>query len=162
EDRTKDQQVFSIAGSAGTGKSTIIKHLVDELGLDDGEVLFGTYTGKAAHVLRKNGTPCRTIHSLIYRAHEANEAEIAASRRRLDELQTAALDLTGAERAAADVEIATLRRKITEMRKPRFGFNEQSEVRDCRLLILDEVSMVGPEMESDILSFGKPVLVLGD
>ena len=30
----ENQQVFSIAGYAGTGKSTIVKYLVDDLGLD--------------------------------------------------------------------------------------------------------------------------------
>ena len=40
--------------------------------------------------------------------------------------------------------------------------NEQSLLRDADLLVLDEVSMVGPEMAADLLAFGKPILVLGD
>jgi exodeoxyribonuclease-5 len=48
------------------------------------------------------------------------------------------------------------------MRQPRFGLNEESQVRDCKLVVLDEVSMVGPEMAADLLSFGKRILVLGD
>ena len=35
-------------------------------------------------------------------------------------------------------------------------------VRDADLIVLDEVSMVGPEMAADLLAFGKPILVLGD
>jgi exodeoxyribonuclease-5 len=160
--RTKEQQVFSIAGYAGTGKSTIVKFLVDDLGLGDDEVVYGTFTGKAAFVLRKKGTPCRTIHSLIYRVHEASEAEIAEARRKIEELEAAALKLVGVDRAAADQEVAALRLQLKEMRQPRFGLNDESEVRDTRLVVLDEVSMVGDEMADDVLSFGKPTLVLGD
>ena len=40
--------------------------------------------------------------------------------------------------------------------------NEQSIVRDARLIVFDEVSMVGAEMAADLLAFGKPILVLGD
>ena len=162
ETGTEQQQVFSIAGYAGTGKSTIVKYLVDDLGLDDGEVLYGTFTGKAAYVLRKKGTPCRTIHSHIYKGHEASEQEIAATRGKLEALEKEATELVGVERALADAQIQSLRAEIKEMRQPRFGLNEESEVRDANLVVLDEVSMVGPEMEADLLSLGKPVLVLGD
>jgi len=51
---------------------------------------------------------------------------------------------------------------LTEIHKPRFVLNEQSILKDAKLLVLDEVSMVGEEMASDLLAFGKPILVLGD
>ena len=35
QNRTDDRQVFSIAGYAGAGKSTIVKYLVDDLGRDE-------------------------------------------------------------------------------------------------------------------------------
>jgi exodeoxyribonuclease-5 len=162
ETGTAAQQVFSIAGYAGTGKSTIVRFLVEDLGLADDEVLYGTFTGKAAHVLRKKGTPCQTIHSLIYRVHEASEEEIAAARKRLEKAEADARDLAGIERVVADAKIQALKTEITDLRRPRFGLNPESAVRDCKLLVLDEVSMVGPEMEADIISFGKPVLILGD
>ena len=66
KNRRKVQQVFQINGLAGTGKTSIIPYIIDDLGLDPDDVVFGTYTGKAALVLRKKGIPCRTIHSLIY------------------------------------------------------------------------------------------------
>lgn len=45
---------------------------------------------------------------------------------------------------------------------PRFVLNEESPVDDAELVIIDECSMVGEEIGKDLLSFGKPVLVLGD
>jgi len=111
---------------------------------------------------RKSGMRCSTIHRLIYHVHEATEAEIAAARQKLEEIEAAALTLYGAERVAADTEIAALRMSLKEMRQPRFGLNEDSPVRDCKLVVLDEVSMVGPDMAADLISFGKPILVLGD
>jgi exodeoxyribonuclease-5 len=154
--------VLYIAGFAGTGKSTIVRFLIEELGLDDSDVVYGTYTGKAAYVLRQKGIPCRTIHSLIYRVHDVGEGEIAAAREKLEELEQLALNLSGVDRCDADAEIAALRLELKEMRRPHFGLNEESEVCDAELVVLDEVSMVNDEMAADILSFGKPVIVLGD
>jgi exodeoxyribonuclease V len=68
KNRRKVQNVFQINGLAGTGKTSIIPYIIDDLKLDrERDVVFGTYTGKAASVLRKKGIPCRTIHSLIYK-----------------------------------------------------------------------------------------------
>jgi exodeoxyribonuclease-5 len=55
--------VQSLGGYAGTGKTTVIKHL-DKL-LPNWAVC--AYTGKAANVLRKKGLESSTIHSLIYK-----------------------------------------------------------------------------------------------
>ena len=86
ENRTKDQQVFRVFGYAGAGKTTIVRHAIQELGLEtmvrnpDGTasgsgVLYAAFTGKAALVMSRKGTPASTIHSLIYRVSEATEAE---------------------------------------------------------------------------------------
>jgi exodeoxyribonuclease-5 len=65
------QQVFYIAGYAGTGKTTIAKSLVEDV---KGRVLFGAFTGKAALVLRKKGCfNASTIHSMIYRTDDTNQ-----------------------------------------------------------------------------------------
>ena len=42
-----------------------------------GGVLFAAFTGKAALVMTRKGTPASTIHSLIYRVSEATPEEIA-------------------------------------------------------------------------------------
>ena len=48
------------------------------------------------------------------------------------------------------------------MKRPRFALNPKSDAAYAKLIVLDEVSMVGEEMARDLMSFGKPILVLGD
>ncbi len=45
---------------------------------------------------------------------------------------------------------------------PMFSLNRQSPLKDASLIIIDECSMVDEELGRDLLSFGIPVLVLGD
>jgi exodeoxyribonuclease V len=69
-DRTSPQ-VFRLFGYAGTGKTTLAKHLVQDV---SGRVLFAAFTGKASLVLRKKGCiDASTIHSLIYKPVEDPE-----------------------------------------------------------------------------------------
>ena len=89
ETRSHEQQVFRLFGHAGSGKSTVLKFALGELGLSphrsarDGTCMPGvvtaTFTGKAALVLSRKGTPARTIHSLIYSAIEATEPTFCTS-----------------------------------------------------------------------------------
>ena len=69
--RRGDQQVFRLFGFAGTGKTTLARHIAEGV---DGEVTFGAFTGKAALVLRAKGcADASTIHSMIYRSRESDE-----------------------------------------------------------------------------------------
>jgi exodeoxyribonuclease-5 len=116
--RNGTPQVFRLFGYAGTGKTTLARHIADDA---DGEVKFAAFTGKAASVMRGKG--CRgasTIHSLIYRARESGE------------------------------EI------------PSFDLWDEAPASEAELIIIDECSMVDAELGRDLLSFGVPVLVLGD
>lgn len=45
---------------------------------------------------------------------------------------------------------------------PMFSINRQSPVAKAALIVIDECSMVDEELGRDLLSFGTPVLVLGD
>jgi exodeoxyribonuclease-5 len=45
---------------------------------------------------------------------------------------------------------------------PKFILNDDSTVKDAKLVIIDECSMVGAELAHDLVSFGVKVLVLGD
>jgi exodeoxyribonuclease V len=170
---TAHQQVARVFGYAGSGKSTTLKYLLQDLGLDphdsgrDGRnclpgVVTATFTGKAALVLRRKGTPARTIHSLIYSVIESTEEEIEEAQKKIAEAEVKVLELTGFERTAAEAAIEAMRQTISEMKKPRFALNPQSDAAHAKLIVLDEVSMVGEDMARDLLSFGKPILVLGD
>ena len=115
--------IFRLFGYAGTGKTTLARHLAEGV---DGTVLFGAFTGKAAQVLRQKGCPgASTIHAMIYRPDTRSEEELEG-----------------------DV--------------PAFVINRDSPAHDADLIVIDECSMVDEMLGSDLLSFGKPVLVLGD
>lgn len=163
ENRTGNQQVAKVFGFAGAGKSTLVKHVIGELGLADGsDVLYAAFTGKAALVMTRKGTPASTIHSLIYRVSEATPAEIERIKEEIAELKAMLPAMGTAERLFAESRLKSLELRLADIHKPRFVLNEQSALRDAKLLVLDEVSMVGDEMARDLLAFGKPVLVLGD
>jgi exodeoxyribonuclease-5 len=111
-------QVFRLFGYAGTGKTTLVRHIAEGI---DGEVRFAAFTGKAALVMRARGCHgATTIHSLIYRSKADKEGD------------------------------------------PTFTLNKQSDVQKAELVIIDECSMVDAELGRDLLSFGTPVLVVGD
>ena len=61
------EKYTTIAGYAGTGKSTLVKFAIAALNVDLDRVAYATYTGKAAEVLRKKGNPgACTLHKLLY------------------------------------------------------------------------------------------------
>lgn len=63
--RKNAEPVFRLFGYAGTGKTTLAKELAKSV---KGDVLYATFTGKAALQLRKKGCDdASTIHSLIYK-----------------------------------------------------------------------------------------------
>src|SRR5213083_3375834 len=63
--------IFRLFGYAGTGKTTLAKHLAESI---DGKVLFAALTGKAACVMRNKGCQgATTIHSLIYKARDSGQ-----------------------------------------------------------------------------------------
>ncbi|HEY7661726.1 MAG TPA: AAA family ATPase [Xanthobacteraceae bacterium] len=110
--------VFRLFGYAGTGKTTLAKHIAEAV---DGKVLFAAFTGKAACVMRSKGCEgASTIHSLIYRARESGEEA------------------------------------------PSFELWSDAPASKAKLIVIDECSMVDAELGRDLMSFGVPLLVLGD
>src|SRR6516162_1054001 len=110
--------LFRLFGYAGTGKTTLARHIAEGV---DGKVLYAAFTGKAALVMRRKGCAgASTIHSLIYRARESGEET------------------------------------------PSFELWEEAPASKAKLIVIDECSMVDAELGRDLLSFGAPVLVLGD
>lgn len=56
---------FKLGGYAGTGKTTIIKTVREELRKDYNTVV-AAFTGKAVNVLQRKGISAQTLHSLMY------------------------------------------------------------------------------------------------
>ena len=54
------------------------------------------------------------------------------------------------------------RLRDSDAEEPTFVLNDDSAAAKAELIIIDECSMVDEELGRDLLSFGKPVLVLGD
>lgn len=56
-----------ISGYAGTGKSTLVRFIIEALDVEESKVCYTAFTGKAAEVLRKKGNKnvC-TLHKLLY------------------------------------------------------------------------------------------------
>ncbi|MBE7186286.1 MAG: AAA family ATPase, partial [Methylobacterium mesophilicum] len=52
--------------------------------------------------------------------------------------------------------------KGTSRVSPTFSLNRQSPIAKAKLIVVDECSMVDEALGRDLLTFGKPVLVLGD
>lgn len=127
--------VFEIAGAAGTGKTTLIRYLIQELNLRSDEVLFMAYTGKASLAIAKTGIPAKTIHSTIF--------NIGAFPKR---------DLNG------DIVHDSHGKVIYEK-----GFYKKPHLDPwVKLLIVDEGSMVSDDIARKILSFNVKTIVLGD
>lgn len=60
-----------IGGFAGSGKSTLVQFIIDELNLYEDDVVYIAYTGKASLVLRNKGCAnAITAHKLLYNAKE--------------------------------------------------------------------------------------------
>lgn len=60
-----------IAGPAGSGKSSLVRFIIDALDLPEDKVVYITYTGKASLVLRNKGcSNAITAHKLLYHAKE--------------------------------------------------------------------------------------------
>jgi exodeoxyribonuclease-5 len=65
-------------------------------------------------------------------------------------------------KGARTIHSLIYRPRDAESEEPTFVLNEDSAVARASLVIIDECSMVDEALGRDLLSFGKPVLVLGD
>ena len=71
-ERYKSHQPYTvIAGYAGTGKSTLVRFVIDALDIYESDVVYIAYTGKASLVLKNKGClNSMTAHKLLYNARE--------------------------------------------------------------------------------------------
>ena len=67
-DRYRNNEKYVVIGGyAGTGKSTLVKFIIEALNVELSKVAYATFTGKAAEVLRKKGNAnAMTLHRLLY------------------------------------------------------------------------------------------------
>ena len=67
-ERYKNKEKYTcISGYAGTGKSTLVKFIIQALGVPEDKVCYATFTGKAAQVLLKKGNKnVLTLHRLLF------------------------------------------------------------------------------------------------
>jgi exodeoxyribonuclease-5 len=133
--RDEERQIFELSGCPGTGKTFLVRRMIEEIGLDLSEVLFCTYTGKAAIALRKNGLNGKTIHSALYKIDVVE---------RLDDDGKPVLDEDG---------------------KPIYDFKfipRKHLDKNIQLIVVDEASMVPENFGKQICKFKVPVLAVGD
>jgi len=164
-----------LGGYAGTGKSTILPHIITELGFDPLTVAFVAPTGKAAKIMRNklksqgfDKSVTSTIHSAIYRAKPAPVGQLET------ELYDHQVERQkGIENATLTAEqIGKLSRAIERLEadlanlynedKINFQLNVDSPISLAQVIVCDEASMVGEGMTRDLMSFGVPILAMGD
>ena len=154
--KNPDKSYFALGGYAGTGKTTLAKHIAENNG---GTTKFGAFTGKAASVLRAKGCPnATTIHKLIYQPKgSVGETEI-------EELQ-GLIEGEAQQDEPDEMKLFTWRRELamkTADSDAMFQRKDECEIQEADLVIIDESSMVDMRMGKDLEHFGIPVLYLGD
>lgn len=156
---------FYLAGVAGTGKTTLSKQIAEMV---EGPVKFASFTGKAASVLRSKGCEgAQTIHQLIYQPKEKPRVRLLQLQDKVEGLKVQLQNATeDAVRRQLTVELTQTERALAEekktLRQPTFGLQSESEAQEAALIIIDECSMVDKRVGGDLMSFGVPILVLGD
>ena len=131
----KNKPTFEISGKAGTGKTTLIKYLIESEGLDLDDVIFVAYVGKATLALQKQGLYATTIHNAFYNIYHVILRD--------------------------DNGDPILKDDGTVALAPRFEPKENLP-ENIKLIVVDEGSMVPISMCDHILSYKIPVVVLGD
>ena len=128
------KQTFEISGPAGSGKTTIVKTIIQELGLKMEDVLFVAYVGKAALQLTRSGVNGRTIHSAFY------------------DIEFVPVKDDDGKPIIKNGKVVTRPEFIKKERIPS----------NIKLIVIDEAPMVNESFGIDIESFNIPILCLGD
>jgi exodeoxyribonuclease-5 len=141
-------QSFTIAGYAGTGKTTILNEVTARI-INGQQVIYAAYTGKAAHVMRSKlpaGSDVRTLHSLLYKPRP-----IRICTQTLEKL----VGFQCMPHRKQRPDDCPWREEIT------FQLKLNNDERPA-LIVVDEASMVSHEIQMDLLDLGVPVLFTGD
>jgi exodeoxyribonuclease-5 len=134
------KKYFRIFGYAGTGKTFMVNEIIKELKLSPDDVVFVAYTGAAVLNLKKRGNKdAKTIHKLIYHT-EVYEKPIYGKNK---DGSINEKEILGWKKYTK-----TTKRNVLE--------------KEYKLIVVDEFSMVSDEVSNDLLSFGVPIIMLGD
>jgi exodeoxyribonuclease-5 len=134
----------------------LAKHIAEAAG---GRVYFAAYTGKAALVLLQAGcVNVSTIHKLIYSPKEKSQQRLKA----LEADRAKLLTRSPPPREEVERVDRAIQAERQNLSRPSFQLNTESPLKGASLLIVDEYSMIDQQMGEDLLSFGCPVLALGD
>lgn len=131
----RDEQVIGLGGGPGTGKTTVVFYAMERLGIALDEVLFVSYMGKAVSRMIQSGLPAKTIHSTCY----TYEKKI-----RRDENGDIIYDINGKPKTQwVPILKDHLPKKI-------------------KLIVADEAYTIPEKNALDLISFGKPIIAVGD
>jgi len=137
--------VLTLGGYAGTGKTTLISHIREDLG-DEISVAFISFTGKAVSVMKKklyesetalNNDYISTIHSFMYRP-VVEKGKV--------------VDWNFKPMIASDNEDMDF--------NPHISSKQFAPYVD--LFIMDEASMTPESLMNDLKRYNKPILCIGD
>lgn len=129
------EQLYLTNDNIVTHNTTLIKYFIERLRLPYSSVMFVAFMGKAASQMARNGLPAKTIHSAIYDYRK----KIAR-----DENNKIILKSNGKPKLV-----------------PYFELKDHIS-KKIKLIVVDEGSMVEEKVCKDLLSFGIPIIVLGD
>lgn len=145
-----DRQTFCLGGYAGTGKTTLLMHLINSL---NDEPIVCAPTGKAAMVLDSKldlSEGVKTIHKILYNPHQRDNFKLMELRSKI-------------EKSPNDKRLqAQYKRLMANGNDVTFSLKELHEMRPGRIVIIDESSMVDSRISKDILQTGAKILFVGD
>lgn len=147
--------LFKLQGYAGTGKTSMVIPVTQNLSASGIRVVYCAPTGKAASVLRGKGVMAQTIHSLIYSP---------ASRMVCKFCQEA---VAGSDDEVVDLPKCPVKKRLHEdgdlERRIGWNFKRFQEIGKSTIVVVDEASMVGDREARNLLEkCGARVLAVGD
>jgi exodeoxyribonuclease-5 len=108
------RQVFKLGGYAGTGKTTIIRTLIERLDDLNERCVVMAFTGKACSVLCRKNVPAGTIHSNIYNCECDNKGNYTFTKRASIPLQPRLIIIDEASMISTDLweDLLSFKHKI--------------------------------------------------
>lgn len=133
--KSEKEHILRIGGGAGSGKTFLLKYLINSYGLDLSNCYVMAYTGQAVNVLRKNGILANTIHSTIMYVKDEPIVDKSTGK--------------------------PIYRRGIMLTKPVFVPLKQIPP-TIKLMIVDESSFLPDDLERILMRYNVPILEIGD